>query len=200
MNAQHKIPIWFKIVFIVFMAVYLPAYWIGYGPQNFLWLSSVILILCFLATLLESPFLASMAAVGGTISESIWTIDFLITLLTPLDGFTIYVFDPNTSLILRIIAVFHIFLPPFLIWLVFRLGYHTKAWIAQTALTWALLLFTWFFTSPILNINLVFSYLKYPHLNMGAVSFLLLVILSATVMIGATHLLFQTLTHRHPRV
>jgi hypothetical protein len=199
-----RIPVAVKVIFTLFMALYFPIYWVGYGPQNFLWISDVLLILTFIATLTEWQFLASMAAVAGIIFESLWTIDFLITLIaraigSPIAGFTIYMFDPSLSLPLRLIGLFHLALPPYLIWLIFRLGYHSKAWMVQVLLTWAVALLTWLVTSPIRNINFVFSYLKYDLLKMGALPFFLLGFLAVFIAIGGTHLLLRAIFSRPSR-
>ena len=106
---------------------------------------------------------------------------------------------PFLPLPLRLIGLFHLALPPYLIWLIFRLGYHSKAWIVQVLLTWAIALVTWLVTSPLININFVFSYLKYDHLKMGALPFFLLGFLAVFVAIGATHLLLRAIFNRFSR-
>jgi hypothetical protein len=204
MTSKPKIPLPVKIIFALFMAFYVPIYWVGYGPQNFLWMSDVLLMLTFIATLTEWQFLASMAAVGGILFESLWTIDFLITIIaraigSPVAGFTIYMFDPFLSLPLRLIGLFHLALPPYLFWLIFRLGYHSKAWMVQVLLTWFVALVTWLVTSPLRNINFVFSYLKYDLFKMGALPFFLLGFLAVFIAIGATHLLLRAIFNRSSR-
>ncbi len=77
----RKISCYTKCFFTVFMTLFIPAYWIGYGPLNFLWFSDIILILTFFATLFESRLLASMAAVAGFISLSLRNIDYVRLLL-----------------------------------------------------------------------------------------------------------------------
>ena len=183
------------------MAFYVPVYLIGYGPQNFLWLSSITLILGFLATILESRFLASMAAVGGLAFELLWAVDFLFTVSariigSKLAGFTIYVFDPYLPIWLKVLALYHLALPPLLIWLFLRLGYDTRAWIVQIFFSLILMLATWFFTSPFLNINFVFSYLKFEQLRLGALPFLTLLYIAAVLIMSGTHLFLKFLNKR----
>ena len=202
MSKQRKIPLLLKWLYGAFMALYIPVFLIGYGPQNFLWLSSVILILAFLATIFESRFLASMAAVGGLVSESLWTLDFLFTAIalmigSSVTGFTDYMFAPTLSLWLRVIAIFHLALPPVLIWLVLRLGYDSRAWIVQMVLSWILILVTWLFTNPALNINFVFSNVKFEQLNMGATPVLIILFATAIVVCGGTHLFLRALHKRY---
>ncbi len=178
------------------MAFYVPVYLAGYGLQNFLWLSSITLILGFLATILESRFLASMAAVGGLAFELLWAVDFLFTVSSKLTGFTIYVFDPYLSIWLKVLALYHLALPPLLIWLFLRLGYDTRAWIVQMFFSLILMLATWFFTHPSLNINFVFSYLKFEQLRLGALPFLTLLYFAAVLIMSGTHLFLKFLNKR----
>ena len=200
MSKQRKIPLLIKWLYGAFMALYIPVFLIGYGPQHFLWLSSVILILAFLATIFESRFLTSMAAVGGLVFESLWTLDFLFTAIalmigSSVTGFTDYMFDPNLSIWLRVIALFHLALLPLLIWLILRLGYDPRTWIVQVVFTWIIILVTWFFTNPSLNINFVFSYVKFEHLNMGAIPFLIMLFVTVVVLVSGPHL-FLTSFHK----
>jgi hypothetical protein len=47
--------------------------------------------------------------------------------------------------------------------LVYRLGYDSNAWIAQSVLAWVVLLLCFFFTEPSKNINWVFGLGKQPQ-------------------------------------
>lgn len=51
--------------------------------------------------------------------------------------------------------LYHIYLPAILIFVVYRLGYHRKAWIAQTMLIRVVLPLCYWFTDPRANINCV---------------------------------------------
>jgi hypothetical protein len=55
----------------------------------------------------------------------------------------------------RLLSLFHIWLPPLLLWMVYRLGYDERAFLAQTVLAWVLLPVTYFVTDPRENINWV---------------------------------------------
>ena len=204
MSKERKVPSLLKWLFCAFMAFYIPVYLTGYGPQNFLWLSSVILILTFLATVFESRFLASMATVGGLVFESLWTLDFLFTVIalmsgSSVTGFTGYTINPNLSILVRIAALFHLALPPLLIFLILRLGYNAWAWMVQIVLCWVLVLASWFFTNPSLNINLVYSYLKFEPLNIGAIPLLSILFATAVVVCSGTHFFLQAFQKRYSR-
>lgn len=196
MAKHQKIPSFFKWAFILFMAVLIPSYWINYGPTNFLWFSDIILFLVFFAVIFESKFLASMAAVGGIIHSLLWNIDFFWVLIARIFGsqmtgfLTAYMFDVELPIWLRILSSFHILFPFLLLWLIYRLGYHARAWIFQVLLSWIVLLFSWLFTEPAKNINLVFSY---QILNMSAPFYLILESIAIFIVIIITHFLFKYL-------
>ena len=179
------------------MALFIPGYWIGYGPLNFLWFSDIILIMTFFATLFESRFLASMAAVGGFISLSLWNIDFFFTLLAYLFGIklaslTAYMFNSELPVWLRTLSLFHVALPFFLLWLIYRLGYHKRAWVFQIVFFWIVIPITWFVTDPSKNINGVFSYKIYKWLNIEATFFLIIEFVVVAIVIAVSHLFFKT--------
>jgi hypothetical protein len=66
-------------------------------------------------------------------------------------------FDAKYPLWLRAISLFHLALPPTLIWMLWKFGYDPHAFPAQVVLTWAALGFCYAFTDPEKNINWVFG-------------------------------------------
>jgi hypothetical protein len=130
-------------------------YWREYGPANFLWLSDIALAFTLAASLSGNRLLASMPAVGVLALELAWTIDFLFA--GRLIGLAAYMFDSKLPLYLRAISLFHLALPPTLLFLLYRLGYDQRALIYQTLLTWVVLVITYLATDPEKNINWVFG-------------------------------------------
>lgn len=158
----YKIPIFIKVLATCFLFVVIPVYWVNLGPKNFLWGSDIALFITTLALWFESRFLASMMAVGVLLLEVLWNIDFFTRVISGNHLFgldtTSYMFNVQVPLVVRSISfLFHIYLPIILIWMLFRLGYHHKAWLAQTALAWILLPLTYLLTDPVDNINWVFG-------------------------------------------
>lgn len=192
---HRKISCSSKWFFTIFMALFVPGYWIGYGPSNFLWFSDLILILTFFAMLFESRFLASMA-VDGLIFILLWNVDFFFTLIgyllgSKLIGFTGYMFNSELPSWLRALSLFHVALPPLLLWLIYRLGYHQWAWIFQIVLFWIVILIAWFVTDPLKNINAVFSYKIFEWLDIGATFFLIIEFITVAIVIVSSHLFFS---------
>jgi hypothetical protein len=161
----HQISLLFKVSYTIFIGIVIVVYWRYYGVANFLWFSDLALLITFVAIWLESPFLVSMQAVSVLFLELVWIVDFMTRLISgaTLLGLTEYMFQAKNPLFVRGLSLFHVVLPIFLLWLVYRLGYDRQAWIAQTILAWLVLLTCFFFTEPSKNINWVFGPGKRPQ-------------------------------------
>jgi hypothetical protein len=62
---------------------------------------------------------------------------------------TAYMFNPSLSLMTRGLSFFHFWLPFFLLWVVWRLGYDRRALVAWTVLAWVLLVVCyWLMPAP----------------------------------------------------
>src|SRR5690606_36365111 len=68
----------------------------------------------------------------------------------------------------RAVSLFHLALPPTLIWMLWRFGYDQMAFPLQVALTWAVLVFCFAFTEPAKNINWVFGPGEQPQTKIAA--------------------------------
>jgi len=155
MVSSAQILSWLTLVYGLAVPLIAVIYWRAYGPTNFLWLSDVGLVLTLAALLSGSRLIASMAAVGMLALELAWTIDFLAggRLIT----IAAYMFDAKLPRYLRGLSLFHLALPPTLLFLVYQFGYDRRALIYQTLLTWAVLIVTYLTTDPEKNINWVFG-------------------------------------------
>ena len=147
--AAPRIPLWLKLVYSAFMAVLVPVYLYYYGWTNFLYFCDVALILTLIGIWKESALLASMCAIGITVPQLVWVIDFVGTALGyPVVHMTAYMYNPSSSLFLRGLSLFHGWLPFLLIYLVATLGYDRRALLYWTALAWVLILICYFFMPP----------------------------------------------------
>lgn len=149
------VPVWLKVAYGTFVAALVPVYWLHYGPQNFLWLSDLALFATAIAVIAELAWLAGMAAVGVLALEIAWTVDFLSG--GKLLDLASYMFDAGKPSYLRALSLFHLALPPTLLWLLRRLGYDRRSFVRQTLFTLALLPATWLLTRPDENINWVYG-------------------------------------------
>jgi hypothetical protein len=152
-------PFWLKLSYTMFVCVLLPVYWRHYGVANFLWFSDIALFVTLVALWLESSLLASMQAVSVVLLEIVWTIDFLARLIfrVKVTAITAYMFKKENPLFIRGLSLFHLWLPPLLLWLVYRLGYDRRAWHAQTLLAVVVLVICYLFTDRTQNVNWVFG-------------------------------------------
>ena len=152
-------PLWLKIVYSLFVGVLVPVYWVRYGPANFLWFSDIALFGGLAALWLESALLASTMAVAVLLLELVWNIDFFAHLLTgvSITGLSEYMFDPGINLAIRALSLFHVVLPPMLVWMVYKLGYDERALATQTILAIILLPLSRLISTPADNINWVYG-------------------------------------------
>jgi len=158
---QPSVPLWLKLSHTAFLAVLIPVYWRApdYGPANFLWFSDIALFVLLFALWLENSLLASMQVLAVGLLETAWVLDFLLALIlgkSPL-GMSAYMFEPDRPLYLRGLSLFHLWLPPLLFWLVWRLGYDRRALVAQTVVCWVVLPVCYFVSTRKANINWVFG-------------------------------------------
>jgi hypothetical protein len=143
-TASH-IPLGVKLAFTAYMTMLVPVYWHYYGPTNFLFFCDVAMMLTLVAVWTENALLISMCCVGVLVPQAVWVIDFLATAAGfPLTGMTNYMFDSGHSLFLRLLSLFHGWLPFLLVYLVWKTGYDQRALRLWTGLAWALLLVCFF--------------------------------------------------------
>jgi len=147
--ASHRIPLWLKLVYSAFMAVMVPVYLHYYGRTNFLYFCDVALILTVIGIWSERSLPISMSAVGIIVPQMVWVVDFVGTAFGyPVVGMTAYMFKSENSLFLRLLSLFHGWLPFLLIYLVWKLGYDRRALVAWTVLAWVLIFVCFFFMPP----------------------------------------------------
>jgi hypothetical protein len=188
---EGLVPLWLKIAYGAFVPFLIYIYWPRYGPSNFLWLSDIALFFTAGAVIFEIPLLAAMPAVGVLPLEIFWTVDFI---LLGRFGLTSYMFDKQYPLWLRAISLFHLALPPTLIWILWNAGYDPLAFPLQLALTLAVLTFCYLFTEPDKNINWVFGPGEKPQKKMAPLRyFLLLIVVIPVGVMTPTHFVLNWL-------
>jgi len=195
---MELIPLWLKLAYTAFTAMTVVIYIRKYPLWNFLWFSDIALIATVPALWLESSLLASMMLVGVLLPEVLWNGAFFTRLATGnrLFGLTDYMFDPSKPKYLRAISlVFHVLLPPLLLWMAYRLGYDPRALLAQTLLAWIVLpLSYWLGDSKVENLNWVFGWTAEQQTRFPPLAYLALVMIAFPLLIYLpTHLLLLQL-------
>ncbi len=188
------IPFWLKICYSIFVAVVIPIYYKKWGLANFLWLSDVTFILTAVSLWTENKLIAGTIAVTGLLPELFWNVIFFVRLLTgkSLSGHTDYMFDKSKPLYLRLLSLFHVILPPLMIYLLFILGYDSRSLAGAIILTAVIFLTTYLFTDPHENINSVFGTGKIPQANFHPTLYVLLYFAGFVLLVFLpTHFLCQ---------
>jgi hypothetical protein len=193
---NDEIPLWLKVSVTLFVCLLIPVYWVQYGPGNFLWFSDLALLLTVPALWLESALLASMILLAVGLLEVVWIIDFAVRLITGvyLAGLSRYMFNPRISPVIRVLSLFHLALPPLLLWMVYRLGYDSRALGLQTLMAWIVLPLSYWLTEPSENVNWVHGFRNKRQTFMPAPLYVaLLMALFPLVIYFPTHLLLNGL-------
>ncbi len=153
-DAKPRIPLWLKLIWTAWIAVWIPAYWRQYGAQNFLFFCDIGNLLITAALWLESPLIFSWQAVGLLAFQTLYAIDLIgaFLFLRHAFGGTEYMFDPRIPLLVRLLGLYHLVVPPLLLWAVYRLGYDTRALKWQTLTIWILVPIN-FWWRPQFNVN-----------------------------------------------
>ena len=182
---EGMIPLWLKIAYGVFVPFLIVVYWPRYGPSNFLWLSDIALFFTAAAVIFEAPLLAAMPAVGVLPLEIFWTIDFM---LLGRFGLTSYMFDRQYPLWLRGISLFHLALPPTIIWMLWKFGYDPIAFWYQLVLFFVVITVCYLFTDPEKNINWAFGPGEKPQKRISPrLYFALLIVVIPVFVMTPTH-------------
>ena len=112
MTQTARVPLAVKLGYTAFMAVLVPVYWHYYGPTNFLYFCDIAPLLTLVAIWPENALLISMCCVGILAPQAFWVFDFVVNLAGySLTGMTDYMFDSSHSLFLRLLSLFHGWLP-----------------------------------------------------------------------------------------
>jgi hypothetical protein len=152
----ERIPLGLKLAWTAFVLVWAPLYWRQYGPQNFLYYCDLGNVLILLGMWMESRLIFSWQAVGLIVFQTLYAVDLIGALLLRRHAFggTEYMFDSAIPVLVRMLGLYHLVVPPLLLWAVRRLGYDRNAWIWQTALM-AVVVPVNFFWRPDYNVNFV---------------------------------------------
>ena len=145
-----------KIAWTGWLLVWAPVYWRQYGAQNFLFYCDIGNILIAIGLWAESRLILSWQAVSLLVFQSLYAIDLIGAFLLRhhFVGGTEYMFDAAIPLVVRALGLYHLVVPPLLLWLVRRVGCDPSAWKWATLEAWIIVLIN-FFWRPQYNVNFV---------------------------------------------
>ena len=100
--AAMRVPLWLKILWTVWVAIWAPLYWQHYGAQNLLYFCDLGKLFIAIALWLESPLLFP-GKPTDFLFQSLYTIDLLVAALSGrhIIGGTEYMFDAQVPLFVR---------------------------------------------------------------------------------------------------
>jgi hypothetical protein len=149
---------WLRWGLVLWLFIWVPAYWRTWGPSNFLQLCDSAVILTCLGIWTASPLLLSSQAVASLIIDLVWALDAASRIFIGhhLIGGTEYLFDSQYPLWVRLLSLFHLAMPPLLLWALHRVGYDSRALALECAIT-AVIFAAARFTNPAKNMNFVFT-------------------------------------------
>jgi len=193
-----RIPLWLKIGWTLWLAVWAPLYLRQYGAQNFLYFCDLGNVLIGIGLWLESPLIFSWAACGLLIFQTLYTIDLGGALLSGrhVVGGTEYMFDPHLPLIIRLLSLFHVVTPPLLIWAILRLGYDPRGWKLQTLTAWIVVPINYFWR-PEQDVNWARGlFFREQHVVPGSIYLLIYLTVVPLCIYFPTHLFLKWLSVR----
>jgi hypothetical protein len=149
---------WLRWAALIWLAIWIPAYWRTWGAANFLHLCDVAVILTCIGVWTGSTLLISSQAVSSLVVDAAWILDAGSRLIRGrgVFGGAEYLFDAHYPLWVRLLSLFHVVLPVLLLWALHRNGYDRRGWLLQCAIALPLFVAARF-AAPEANINYAFT-------------------------------------------
>lgn len=145
-RVNARLPLWLKIVWTAFVVLWAPIYLRQYGAQNFLYFCDIGNLLIAVALWSESRLIFSWQAVALLVFQTLYALDYLGALLLGKHaiGGTEYMFDPSVPLLVRALGLYHVVVPPLLVWAIHRVGYDPRGWTWATVECWIVVPISYF--------------------------------------------------------
>jgi len=126
-----RIPLWLKIAWTAFVAVWIPVAWDFYGAQVFLHFCALGNLMILVALWTESPLVISWQAVSLLVFQSLYALDVVATVASGRHaiGGTEYLFRASAPLPIRLFSLYHFVAPIVVVWTLLRLGYDKRGWL-----------------------------------------------------------------------
>lgn len=192
----EEIPLWLKLGYTAAVIGTLPAYAHHKGWQNYLWFSQYGLLGTIFALWLESALLTGMLALAAVLGDLAWFVLLGVRLWRRRRGETSQNVFPNSDgmpRFIKVLSLFHPFLPLLLLWLIARLGYDERALVYQTLAAWTILIATYLLTDPEHNTNFAFG-LRGPQRRVHPLIWLALMFVAYPLLVYLpTHLVLEAI-------
>jgi hypothetical protein len=156
---RARIPSWLQWSALLWLVIWVPAYWRTWGAANFLHLCDVAVVLTCVGLWSNNALLLSSQAVSSLLIDTAWACDAAWRLFTGrhLIGGTEYLFEAEFPLWVRLLSLFHVVMPFLLLWALHRLGYDRRGWIVQSLIAIPVIVSARLAATPQINFNYVFT-------------------------------------------
>lgn len=144
-------------VALAWLAIWVPAYWVTWGPQNFLLFCDLAVFLTCAGLWWGNSLLLSSQAVAVAFNL-VWILDLgwgAVFGTHPFGG-TEYMWDARFPLWVRLLSFFHIALPMVQFWALRRTGYDARGWKLQSGIMFAVMAVC-LLLRPEKNLNYIYS-------------------------------------------
>lgn len=144
-----------RLAALAWLAVWLPTYLVEYGWHSFLAFCDVAVVVTVIGLWRGSALLLSSQAIASLLVDLAWCVDVSGALLTGrhLIGGTEYMWDPAIPAWIRALSLFHVVMPPLLLWALRQTGYEPRGLHLQAAVAAVLLPLTHVIVGPEVNLN-----------------------------------------------
>lgn len=156
---ERRIPLWLKIGWSVWVALWIPLYGMHYGPSVFLWFCDIANLLILVGLWTESSLILSWQAVSVLLVQILFSLNVISRVVFNhlfIPG-TQWLFQEDLPLRVRLASIFmHLAAPPVLIWGLWKLRYDKRAILFQIATACVVLPLCRFWDAE-LNLNWVWK-------------------------------------------
>jgi hypothetical protein len=150
-----------KLGYTIWFVIWLPAYVFTHAPVEFLWFCHIGNVLLLFGLWYEQSLLISWQAVSLLLLQSLWTADFVGRLLLGIHVFggTNYMFRSDFPIYQWLLSAYHIPFPVLLGYVLWKVGYDTRAFSVQSVSAAVVLCLSFVFDNrdPKWNINWVYG-------------------------------------------
>jgi len=154
-SRAESLPRWLRFGYVLWFVPWSIVYWSYFGWQFWLWFCCLANLYVFLGCVTQRALWFSLAAVAALGVQLIYTVDFLTLCFTrvSLTGATSYLLDITRPLSVRVLSLFHVWMPWLVLYATRRLGYDARAFWIQTLACACLLPICYFAFDPRLDTN-----------------------------------------------
>ena len=198
---RDPLPLAARLGFTLWIVVWVPIILATYGAQNFWWLCNLAQFILLYTVWRPNALLLSSQAGTVVFIGIVWVLDVSVGLAAgdSVTGATAYMFDDEIPLIARVTSLYHAWLPLFVLWLCWRIGYDGRGVWLQCIIGTLVIFGARFASDGERNINFAFEPLLVDLGGMPVLLYLgLLALVTALLVYVPGHLLVRAVLARLP--